>query len=153
MIVSCTGHRTVLHEATAIEQARNIFTELGADKVIQGMAIGFDLLAARAAWKEQIPFIGARPWKNHGAPKSWRDRYDWVLNHAAEIVVVTDADDYPGPWVFEVRNRYMIDNSDHLVAWWDGTKKGGTWNAIKYATRTKPEGFITYLEVPRIGKA
>ena len=31
------------------------------------------------------------------------------------------------------RNKYMVDQSDLVIAVWDGKKVGGTWNTIKYA--------------------
>ena len=42
----------------------------------------------------------------------------------------------------QLRNEYMIDKCDYLVACWNGTK-GGTYNAIRYAEkRTKMIDFI-----------
>ena len=35
----------------------------------------------------------------------------------------------------QLRNEYMIDNSDVLIAIWTGKRYGGTFNAIQYAIR------------------
>jgi uncharacterized phage-like protein YoqJ len=32
------------------------------------------------------------------------------------------------------RNEYMVDNSDIVIAVWDGSK-GGTYNCVKYAEK------------------
>lgn len=34
---------------------------------------------------------------------------------------------------YQIRNRYMVDNSDRLAAFTDGRKSGGTFNTIQYA--------------------
>ena len=38
------------------------------------------------------------------------------------------------PSCMAVRNRFMVDNSNVLVACYDGMS-GGTWNTIKYAQK------------------
>ena len=35
------------------------------------------------------------------------------------------------------RNEYMVSKSDLVLAIWNGNQKGGTWNTIKYANKTK----------------
>lgn len=48
------------------------------------------------------------------------------------------------------RNRYMVDKSDLVLAIWNGEKKGGTWNTIKYAQKQgKP---IKYIMLKEMGK-
>lgn len=34
-----------------------------------------------------------------------------------------------------IRDRYMVDNCDVLLAVWDGIQQGGTWTTIKYARK------------------
>ena len=41
------------------------------------------------------------------------------------------------------RNRYMVDNSDIVLAIWNGKETGGTWNTIKYARSKNKE--IRYI--------
>lgn len=38
------------------------------------------------------------------------------------------------PAKMQKRNEYMVDNSDIVIAVWDGTK-GGTYNCVKYAQK------------------
>ena len=41
------------------------------------------------------------------------------------------------------RNIYMVDKADLILAIWNGTEKGGTWNTIRYAhQQDKPIRFI-----------
>ena len=38
-----------------------------------------------------------------------------------------------GPDRYQLRNRFMVDNADRVVAFTDGRKSGGTYNTIQYA--------------------
>ena len=50
---------------------------------------------------------------------------------------------------YDMRNRYMIDKgNDYLIALYDGSSKGGTYNAIKYAKKQDRE--IIYLPMDYI---
>jgi len=37
------------------------------------------------------------------------------------------------PQFYQERNKKLVDSSDFLLAFWVGKKRGGTFNAIKYA--------------------
>ena len=39
----------------------------------------------------------------------------------------------------QIRNRWMVDNSDLVLAVFDGKKEGGTWNCVKYAKSKNKE--------------
>jgi uncharacterized phage-like protein YoqJ len=56
--------------------------------------------------------------------------------HAERVVDVDPSEDYPGVWVYNKRNEWMIDHANVVVAVWDGTS-GGTANAVKYAKKIK----------------
>jgi hypothetical protein len=67
---------------------------------------------------------------------SARKRCDTYLAAAASTVTM----DYPmsGPSAYLAASRYLIDNSDLLLAVWDGsppTGGGGTADAVAYASR------------------
>ena len=50
----------------------------------------------------------------------------------AEVVFVSE----PGyaAWKMQVRNKWMVDNSDLVLALWNGTD-GGTANCVRYAEK------------------
>lgn len=144
MIVGVTGHRppkvglTWDHDGTVdravVALFRQTFVGLDAALVITGGALGADTLAARAAFLEGIPYLVAVPCRGHSSrwPQPARDRYDAMLSHAAQVVLVTDA-----PYsarLMQLRNEWMVDRSDRMVALWDGSG-GGTRNCILYAER------------------
>ena len=46
------------------------------------------------------------------------------------------------------RNRYMVDNSDLVLAVWNGEKRGGTWYTIDYALKKgKPVRYIMLKDI------
>jgi len=142
-IVAATGHRPdklggYSHE-NLIKLVKFAKKHLdGVDKVISGMALGWDTAMAMAAMEQNIPFIAAIPFL--GQERMWpsesKIRYQYLLKHAEDVVYVCD----PGyaPWKMQVRNKWMVDHSDLVLALWNGTE-GGTANCIEYAqSQNKP---------------
>ena len=101
-------------------------------KVISGMAQGWDQALAQAAVNCGVPFIAAVPFK--GQESRWTakgQKYYTVLLSKAESIEYVCDEGY-APYKMQVRNEWMVDNCDLVLAMWDGTK-GGTHNCIKYA--------------------
>jgi uncharacterized phage-like protein YoqJ len=139
MIVGITGHRPEkIPDPTWVKvRMENALLNIHyAQMVIQGMASGVDLWSAKIAYRNKIPFTCARPWKGHKPRVA--DEYDYrkAIGHAARVYDVSPFEDYVGPWVYEVRNRWMVDESQEMLAVWDGTKSG-TANAVQYAILRK----------------
>lgn len=148
MIIALTGHRSEDCEPeervrerirTALQQAPSPVTA-----VICGMANGVDLWGGDEALSLGIPVWAARPWATHGPRTSDVELYARIIENAERVVVVTEADDYPGPWVYQKRNEWMVDNADEVLAYWSGKKRGGTWNCIKYANKVGKEPLNCY---------
>lgn len=140
MIVAVSGHRPekIPNPALVRQQLGRAFTEVGAAKVIQGMAAGVDLWSARVAYKMGIPFICAKPWAGHKPRVADRFDYNKALELAEEVVNVDPSEEYPGPQVYQKRNIWMVDHADFVIAVWDGSS-GGTANCVKYAqSQSKP---------------
>lgn len=131
-----TGHRPEkLHDLAYIDHQLHLaYKDLKVRYVIQGMAAGVDLMSARAAYQDGIAYGCARPWKGHAPRRA--DEYDYfqAIAHAQDIWDVDNSRDYPGPWVYQKRNEFMVDNSDIVIAVWDGSS-GGTANCVKYALK------------------
>lgn len=113
--------------------------ENGVDTFITGMARGVDMWAAEAVLelKRKLPhlrLIGVIPF--HGQHSSWgffeRVRYGYILSRTADNVVLNE-EYYRG--CFHERNRYMVDNSSHLIAVYNGSDKGGTAYTVNYAKK------------------
>ena len=119
-----------------------------------GMAQGFDIVAGEqvSVFKmanKNIRLIGVVPFRN--MEKSWRGdwkkRYTELLAECDEVVVLNET---YGKWVFDQRNRYMVDRSRHVLTYYDG-KKGGTGNTVKYALKNGREVFNIYDTDPMAG--
>lgn len=109
--------------------------ELGATTLISGMALGLDQVAAEvAASRDDVKLIAAVPFKGQESnwPASSQRAYRNLIAKADEVVVVS-----PGaysPSKMQIRNQWMVDNADVVLALWDGTP-GGTGNCVSYAQR------------------
>lgn len=151
MIVAFTGHRpnklggyklpnpTYLYVCQQIEKT---LIELKPEKVISGMALGIDQWAANIAWKLKIPFIAAVPFEGQETawPQASQKTFQSLIRLANEVVIVS-----PGKYEavkMQVRNEWMVDHSNKLIAVWDGTS-GGTGNCVNYAKSKNKE--IIYI--------
>ncbi len=103
-----------------------------------GMAQGFDIICAECVLElkhkfRDIRLVCALPFEKQERSFSadWRNRYYDLLETADDVVYIFK--DYHS-WCFQERNKFMVDNSDFVVCWYDG-KAGGTRNTIKYAQK------------------
>jgi uncharacterized phage-like protein YoqJ len=145
MIVAFTGHRpnklpnketgyklpnpTYIHVCQQLEKT---LRELKPEKAISGMALGVDQYAANICIKLGIPFIAAIPFvgQENAWPEDSQKIYRTLLNKAAEKVIVCEGG--YAPHKMQLRNQFMVDRCDKLIAVWDGSK-GGTGNCVEYA--------------------
>ncbi len=145
MILGITGHRpepnlggykipNPVYDALKLEIAK-VFQELKPNKIISGMAQGTDQYAVEVAISLGIPFIAALPC--NGQDKLWpqesRNRYKELLDKAESYVVVS-----PGEYTkscMHKRDQYLVDNSDSVLAVWNGQKFGGTFATVRMAEK------------------
>lgn len=139
MIIAGTGHRPDKlggygEEATGrlVTLARGWLRENNPERVITGMALGWDQALGWAAHDEGIPFLAAIPFT--GQEKAWpalsQQWHNDLLNLAQEVVIVSDGG--YAAWKMQIRNKWMVDNSDAVLALWNGSD-GGTANCVRYA--------------------
>lgn len=141
MIICGTGHRPNKlggygpeAEAVVYETAKQWLLDNMPDKVISGMAMGWDMALARAAISLEIPLIAAVPFKGQESRWSYQtvNLYHKLLSEADEVVYVCD-EGYAA-WKMQVRNEWMVNHADLVLALWDGSS-GGTGNCIAYAEK------------------
>lgn len=141
MIVAGTGHRPDKLggygpevSTRLIVLARDWLIAYKPERVISGGALGWDQALAWAAQSTDIPYTMALPFEGFEKqwPKSSQDDLARLLDKAHEIVDVSE----PGyaPWKMQVRNQWMVDHCDQVLALWNGSK-GGTGNCIAYANK------------------
>lgn len=143
MIVCGTGHRPNKLDGydecvwgppwqVAVDWLRE--NESKVERVISGGALGWDQELARACYTMCVPFALYLPFKDFDSkwPIKSREELEWLCGVADDIIYVCE----PGyaPWKMQVRNEAMVNDSDLVLALWDGTP-GGTANCIKYASK------------------
>lgn len=151
MIIAFSGHRPnklpnketgyKLPNPTYIKVCQEIektLIELKPEKVISGMALGVDQWAAHIAYKLKIPFIAAIPFA--GQEVKWTAKsqktFNTLLKFASEQVIVSEGE-YTAHKL-QIRNEWIVDNSNLLIAVWNGSS-GGTSNCINYAKSKNKE--------------
>lgn len=108
-----------------------------------GMARGIDTFAAeiiieKAKENENIHLHAALPCpeQNMGWTEREKERFYKILSHASTRTVISPM--YTDTCML-TRNRFMVDNSDRVIAVWNGFFRGGTAYTIRYAKKVKKE--------------
>ncbi len=103
----------------------------GATSVISGMALGVDQIAVIAARVMGLPYDAYVPFPGQESrwPQARIDTYHRLMDGARQVIYIARA--YSNR-AFQKRNEAMVDASDLLLAYWDGSP-GGTANCVHYA--------------------
>lgn len=121
---------------------------------IVGMAQGWDMAVAMACKNLTVPYIAAIPFP--GQEEIWpdpevRSLYTSLVESAAERVYVSNQRPaiYEVPRLLQLRNQYIVDHSDKMIALYDGDLddttpnprivSGGTFRCLVYAKIRKKE--------------
>jgi len=140
MILSATGHRpdklggyrpkVFIRLVSVAEQGLQRFLP---EEVIVGMALGWDQAVAQACINLGVPFRAYIPCVGQDRmwPDSSKTEYKRLLSYAKSERVF--AQNY-NPTCMQQRNMGMVNDSDEVMALWNGTA-GGTQNCVKYADR------------------
>jgi uncharacterized phage-like protein YoqJ len=140
MILGFTGHRPASlpgnysqhTDRALLSTADFILTEYKPEKVISGMALGWDIAVAQCAINRGIGLIAAIPFESQSSrwPQTSQTRYRRLLNKAAQIEVISPGD-YSSE-AMQLRNQWIVNHCDRLMALWH-SEKGGTKNCVDYA--------------------
>ena len=131
-----TGHRSFPHGGTANVKA--VLTERirewhgeGVTNYLCGMALGFDLMAAECVLKAKMDFnditlTAVIPYRNQCRmwSQSDRQRYHAVLRQADFHILISEGY-YKGCLL--VRNDFLLNHANRIVAYYDGRRRGGTF--------------------------
>ena len=127
------------------KELRSLIHERGYDTFIVGMAPGFDCMAGMMATVmkqdfppfrphgENIHVICALPYDGFLLKKNcvYAEEQRYIMERADEVVYVCPK---PHRGSYQLRNRWMIDHSSRLIAYFSGIS-GGTQNTIRYAEK------------------
>lgn len=127
------------------------FEKIQPARIISGMALGVDTVAAEQALVLGIPFVAAVPFK--GQEKSWseeqQEHYWTLLGLAQEVEFVSEENSHGG--IYQIRNEWMVDRSDLVLAVWTGFK-GGTRNCIEYALKQQVPVYRLDPQTRKVGR-
>lgn len=145
MIIGITGHRpndglggynipNPIYNYVCSEM-ENFFIKHKVTKVISGMALGGDQYAANVAIKLNIPVLAAIPFV--GQEKAWPENsqklYFALLKKCSEKVIVSEGG--YAAYKMQIRNEFIVNNSNEILAIYTGKQSGGTFNCIQYAIK------------------
>lgn len=99
------------------------------------MAAGLDLWAADEARLLGLDVWAARPWAGHQPRREDAELYQRIIDYSSRVVIVTEVEEYPGPWVYHKRNEWMVDHADAVLCYWSGKESGGTYACRNYAKK------------------
>lgn len=145
-----TGHRNLSDDFSVKELDKQIeeVIKKGVEIFYNGMAMGFDLLAAERVLAvkrkfPQIKLIACVPF--YGQEKYFSEtdkkRYDKILKKADEVMTLSEKY-YKG--CLHERNRYMAERGDILITYCK-EETGGTAYTVKYFKKNFPEREIIFL--------
>lgn len=141
-----TGHRDV-----PVQQTKYVKTALRReiDKAIAdgftnfmcGFADGVDQYFAEIVLenklkKPDLQLIAMIPYRKRLETLKKKERTKMLLEGCAEVKVIRET--YL-PSVYSHRNHYMVENSQRVIAVYDGREKGGTVGTIRFAHTLKKE--------------
>lgn len=145
MILSGTGHRPTrlgltysYGSANALKNfiiscLQNLLKIEQINGGISGGAQGFDTAYAEAMYDLGIPYEVAVPFEGQDAvwPAEAKLRYKNILDKAKKVTVVNEGG--YGKKQFILRDEYMVQQSDKVLAMFDSREEGGTHHTVKYA--------------------
>lgn len=144
-----TGHRAIPphmaeHICDEAYKAIKTLIEQGVNTFICGGAVGFDQICGVTVLKlketyPDISLIMAIPHRDQAKyfGDSEKHIYQHLLENSSENVYVCE--NYSRS-CFHMRNRYMVDNAQHVIAYCV-MEKGGTFSTVEYA-RSKNRNII-----------
>jgi uncharacterized phage-like protein YoqJ len=121
---------------------------------IVGMAQGWDMAVAQACYSLKVPYTAAIPFP--GQEYVWpdpevRSLYTTLVENAQRTVYIhNERVSYARMGrmyeIFQLRNQWIVDHSDKMIALYDGDIdstgpriRGGTANCLRYAIRRNKE--------------
>jgi len=106
---------------------------------VSGMALGVDWYFINVCLKLKIPYLAAIPFE--GQEKAWpkesQKTYN-LLRKLAKAEIIVSAGGY-SPEKMHIRNQFMVNKCDKLIAVYNGKQSGGTYQCLNYAKSKNKE--------------
>mgnify|MGYP001947180314 CR=1 FL=1 len=143
MNITITGHRKINHSAVQIInfKMKELVENPEIETIYFGGAKGTDTEALLCAlsWRDELKrknlrLIAVVPDTLKNQPKETHE----ISKMADEIIELKNTIMKENKFEsFKIRNHYMVDRSDKVVAFWNGQYKSGTYSAMNYARKNK----------------
>jgi len=128
--------RCLIFKKILLNTVENLFEE-GYTDFYCGMAIGTDIYLAEAVLSlcesgKNVRLHAAIPCPEQfkGWSEKERQRYGNILSRCHSKTLISP---FYSDSCMLTRNRFMVDNSDLVLAVWNGNLRGGTYYTVKYA--------------------
>lgn len=143
-IIAVTGHRPSRlgneydykgpYSEWIYQELQRLIEKMKPSHMISGMALGVDTIFAHLALGNSIPLIAAIPFEGQERtwlPKNQEQYFDIINDPLTEKKYISE----PGyvAWKMHKRDRWMVDNCNHLIVVWDSHPVGGTYSTLQYA--------------------
>lgn len=136
-LMALTGHRYFRGGKGEFDEVfDDLLVRYKIDTVYCGMAVGFDQWACQRVLAHElrviacIPFVGQDSvWPIH-AQRNYERLLREIPKYGGEVRVISEGGYDPDK--MHVRNRYMVDRADFVLAYYDGSP-GGTGKTVQYA--------------------
>ena len=131
MRIAITGHRPgriAGREKEIQEWIRKQLAENDCTEALSGMATGTDQIFARIVEERNIPLICCYPYRR----TRFHPAEEEINSRASDVRFISEDYIKQSYWI---RDKYMVDNCDILLAVFDGKQEGGTWITVEYANR------------------
>jgi len=132
--IAFTGHRH-LSSSQVVSYLNKLHQDYLDAIWITGGAVGLDTEAALYAMRHAIPLWLILPFPPLVMSKFWKDHHKTALRdtwaYAEKTSVLAPVYDVS---IYQRRNERMVDLSDMVAAFWDGSS-GGTGNCVRYAQK------------------
>lgn len=139
--IAVTGHRDMIESDTLIQEVYTFFDKIVSQynevTLLSALADGADRFVAKIFLEKEVgtlkvpmPFSQTRYMEDFDDAS--KKEFLTLLEEATEVFEVHRVSEY----AYQDLGKYLVDNSDMLLALWDGTvnhKKGGTSDVVGYA--------------------
>lgn len=142
MKVGITGHQNIGSEDTVKWVKRsleNIVTNSKIDEGYTCLARGADQIYAQILIEHNVPYtaiIASADYEQTFDSAEYRAAYIDYLQHAAQVIILDHKE--ATEQAFYDAGEMLVDNSDYIVAVWNGLKAkglGGTGDIVEYALK------------------
>lgn len=132
-----TGHRYIVKNKPnniAINHLIDLALKDGIQQFYVGMSRGADFLFADILSERNLNWVAIIPCisQTHLWNKTDKDKHKFLVDKADDMIILHD--EYKRG-VMHYRNRYMVDNSELLLAIYDDSAKGGTFYTVNLALK------------------